>query len=93
MRPQARKAKVDGFPVPAADRTHVPVATKDFLSVLDLTHEELERVLNLAAELKLDRQEGRSLERRQGVARPGAEELQHRDRDLASTDQCFEREA
>ena len=58
MRPQARKAKADGFPVPASDRTHVPVATKDFLSVLDLTHGELERVLDLAAELKLDRQEG-----------------------------------
>ena len=60
MRPQARNAKVDGFPVSAADRAHVPVATKDFLSVLDLTHEELERVLDLAVELKLDRREGRS---------------------------------
>ncbi len=60
MRPQARKAKADGFPVPASDRTHVPVGTKDFLSVLDLTHDELERVLDLAAELKLDRQEGRA---------------------------------
>ena len=59
MSSQARKAKADGFPVPAADRTHVPVATKDFLSVLDLTHDELERVLALAAELKRDRAEGR----------------------------------
>ena len=59
MSSQARKAKADGFPVPAADRTHVPVATKDFLSVLDLTHEELERVLALATELKRDRAEGR----------------------------------
>ena len=60
MTPQARKTKADGFPVPAADRTHVPVATKDFLSVLDLTHDELERVLDLAAELKRDRAEGRT---------------------------------
>src|SRR6185503_15823578 len=59
MSPQARKAKADAFPVPAAERTHVPVAAKDFLSILDLTHEELERVLALAAELKLDRREGR----------------------------------
>jgi ornithine carbamoyltransferase len=60
MRPQARKAKADGFPVPAADRTHVPLATKDFLSVLDLSHEELDRVLDLAVELKRDRAEGRT---------------------------------
>ena len=59
MRPQARKAKADGFPVPAADRTHVPVETKDFLSVLDLTHDELDRILDLAAEMKRDRTEGR----------------------------------
>ena len=60
MRPQARKAKADGFPVPAADRTHVPIETKDFLSVLDLTHDELDRILDLAAELKRDRTEGRT---------------------------------
>ena len=59
MRPQARKAKAEGFPVPAADRTHVPIETKDFLSVLDLTHDELDRILDLAAELKRDRTEGR----------------------------------
>jgi ornithine carbamoyltransferase len=34
------------------------VATKDFLSVLDVTHEELERVLDLAAELKQERTAG-----------------------------------
>ena len=36
----------------------MPVKTKDFLSVLDLSHEELERVLDLAAELKQDRADG-----------------------------------
>ena len=60
MRPQAPKKRAGTFPVPAADRTHVPVAAKDFLSVLDLTHEELERVLDLAAELKDDRAAGRA---------------------------------
>jgi ornithine carbamoyltransferase len=60
MSSQARKSKTDAFPVPAAERTHVPVATKDFLSILNLTHEELDRVLALATELKLDRREGRS---------------------------------
>jgi ornithine carbamoyltransferase len=60
MSPQARKAKADSFPVRAADRTRVPVGAKDFLSVLDLSHDELERVLDLAAELKLDRREGRA---------------------------------
>jgi ornithine carbamoyltransferase len=59
MSPQARKANAQGFPVRASDRTHVPVGAKDFLSVLDLTHEELTRVLDLAAELKLDRAENR----------------------------------
>ena len=43
------------FHVRAAERTHVPLRTKDFLSVLDLTHDELERVLDLAAELKRER--------------------------------------
>jgi ornithine carbamoyltransferase len=51
---QARKKAAD-FPVRAADRTRVPVQAKDFLSVLDLSHDELERVLDLAAELKADR--------------------------------------
>ena len=60
MSPQARKAKASSFPVRAAERTHVPVSAKDFLSLLDLTHEELDRVLDLAAELKLDRKEGRA---------------------------------
>ena len=60
MSPQARKAKAGSFPVRASDRTHVPVAAKDFLSVLDLKHDELDRVLDLAAELKLDRKEQRA---------------------------------
>jgi ornithine carbamoyltransferase len=58
MRPQTRRKRQDAFPVPAAERTHVPVATKDFLSVLDLSHQELERVLGLAAELKQERADG-----------------------------------
>ena len=52
---QTRRARKEQFPVVASERTHVPVASKDFLSVLDLTHEELHRVLDLAAELKRDR--------------------------------------
>jgi ornithine carbamoyltransferase len=60
MRPQARKKAAEAFPVRAADRTHVPVHAKDFLSVLDLSHEELERVLDLAVELKEDRAAGRT---------------------------------
>jgi ornithine carbamoyltransferase len=59
MSPQARKKRADAFPVPAAERTHVPVATKDYLSVLDLGADELVRVLDLAAELKADRSAGR----------------------------------
>jgi ornithine carbamoyltransferase len=54
MRP-TRRARPDSFPVPAGERTHVPVASKDFLSVLDVTHDELHRLLDLAAELKRDR--------------------------------------
>ena len=60
MRTQVRKKPAESFPVRASDRTHVPVTTKDFLSVLDLSHEELERVLDLAAELKQDRASGRA---------------------------------
>jgi ornithine carbamoyltransferase len=41
--------------VPASERIHVPVTAKDFLSVLDLSHEELDRVLDLADELKAER--------------------------------------
>jgi ornithine carbamoyltransferase len=57
MRPQARKKQAE-FPVNAIERLHVPVASKDFLSILDLSHEELERVLDLAAELKVERANG-----------------------------------
>jgi ornithine carbamoyltransferase len=57
MRPQARKKAAD-FPVNAVERLHVPLKSKDFLSVLDLSHEELERVLDLAVELKQERANG-----------------------------------
>jgi ornithine carbamoyltransferase len=53
-----RKRQAAKFPVPAAERIHVPVATKDFLSVLDLSHDELDRVLALADELKAERGTG-----------------------------------
>jgi ornithine carbamoyltransferase len=59
MSPQLRKKRAESFPVRAADRTHVPVTAKDFLSVLDFTHEELARVIDLAAEMKEDRAAGR----------------------------------
>jgi ornithine carbamoyltransferase len=59
MRPQARKKRTESFPVAAAERTRVPVRAKDFLSMLDFTHEEVERVLDLAAEMKDDRAAGR----------------------------------
>ena len=59
MRPQVRKKRAESFPVAAAERTRVPVRAKDFLSVLDFTPEEVERVLDLAAELKDDRAAGR----------------------------------
>jgi ornithine carbamoyltransferase len=36
-----------------------PIASKDFLSVLDLTHAELGNVLDLAAQMKRDRASGR----------------------------------
>jgi ornithine carbamoyltransferase len=52
---QARKKAAESFPVRIADRTRVPVGAKDFLSVLDLSHDELIRVLDLAAELKAAR--------------------------------------
>ena len=57
MRPQARKKQAE-FPVSAIERLHVPLKAKDFLSILDLSHEELERVLDLAAELKQERAGG-----------------------------------
>jgi ornithine carbamoyltransferase len=58
MSPQARKKTAESFPVRASDRTRVPVNAKDFLSVLDLSHDELVRVLDLAAELKQERAQG-----------------------------------
>ena len=41
--------------------------TKDFLSVLDLNHDELDQVMDLAAAFKQDRTAGRT-----GGAEPGA---------------------
>ena len=58
MRPQARKRQSANFPVAASDRIRVPVAAKDFLSVLNLSHDELDRVLTLAEELKAERAAG-----------------------------------
>jgi ornithine carbamoyltransferase len=42
-------------PLHAVEQRYAPVGTKDFLSVLDLSHAELLRVLDLSAELKRDR--------------------------------------
>jgi ornithine carbamoyltransferase len=57
MSPQARKKQAE-FPVSAIERLHVPLKAKDFLSILDLSHEELERVLDLSTELKQERANG-----------------------------------
>jgi ornithine carbamoyltransferase len=62
MRPQQLRAKAPvaiARPRPA-DRQWQPVAAKDFLSVLDLSAPELERVLDLAAALKRERAAGRA---------------------------------
>ena len=57
MRPHGKKAASE-FPVSASERLHVPLKRKDFLSILDLSHDELERVLLLAVELKQERANG-----------------------------------
>lgn len=57
MSHQAGKRSAE-FPVYATERLHVPLKTKDFLSILDLSHDELERVLDLASALKQERQSG-----------------------------------
>jgi len=57
MSPQVRKKQAE-FPVNAIERLHVPLRAKDFLSILDLSHDELDRVLDLAAELKQERVNG-----------------------------------
>lgn len=62
MSPSARH-KADVVAMRPAERSRTPLATKDFLSVLDLTPVELERVLALSAELKTARAEGPSIER------------------------------
>ena len=57
MSHQAGKKSAE-FPVSATERLHVPLKSKDFLSILDLSHEELERVLDLASALKDERRNG-----------------------------------
>ena len=57
MKPQKASGVVSWRPRSGSVR---PIAAKDFLSVLDLTHAELARVLELAAEMKSDRAAGRA---------------------------------
>ena len=58
----SRAAKTPGVAKLELARKKPPrrVATKDFLSILDLSHDELESVLELAAEMKRERAAGRS---------------------------------
>jgi ornithine carbamoyltransferase len=61
MKPQLRaRAPISLARPKPADRPSPPIAVKDFLSVLDLTGDELERVLDLAAAMKRDRAAGRT---------------------------------
>jgi ornithine carbamoyltransferase len=55
----ARAAKPSGV-VSLTDWKRQPIRSKDFLSVLDLMPEELDRLLNLAAAMKRDRAAGRT---------------------------------
>src|SRR5215510_5537284 len=56
MSPQPRAARV-----PRIDRPTAPsMRAKDFLSVLDLDHAELDALLDLAASMKRDRAAGRT---------------------------------
>ena len=57
MKPQKASGVVSWRPRSGSAR---PIAAKDFLSVLDLTHAELARVLELAGEMKRDRVAGRA---------------------------------
>jgi ornithine carbamoyltransferase len=63
MKPQNASGVVSWRPRTGSVR---PIASKDFLSVLDLTHAELARVLELAASMKRDR----------AAARPGVRPLE-----------------
>ena len=56
----SRTAKTSGVvSIRKADWKRHPISSKDFLSILDLSPEELERVLELAAVLKAERAAGR----------------------------------
>ena len=57
MKPQKASGVVSWRPRSGSVR---PIASKDFLSILDLTHAELARVLELAAAMKRDRAAGRA---------------------------------
>jgi ornithine carbamoyltransferase len=57
MKPQKASGVVSWRPKSGA---RPPIASKDFLSVLDLTHAELSSVLDLAAQMKRDRAAGRA---------------------------------
>ena len=54
----ARAVKTSGV-VSLTEWKRQPIAGKDFLSILDLSHDELERLLDLAATMKRDRAAGR----------------------------------
>ena len=62
--PGLQSAKVSALPVTKVERISArgigrAMRAKDFLSVLDLSHEELDDTLALAAQLKADRKAGR----------------------------------
>ncbi len=56
----ARAVKTQGV-VSLIDWKRQPVAAKDFLSILDVSHDELDRLLDLATAMKRDRATGRDL--------------------------------
>ena len=58
MRPLGSSSNLVSLVAASAPRPQVP--PRHFLSILDLSHEELERVLTLAASMKRDRAEGKS---------------------------------
>ena len=49
---QAPQKSKEVIPIRRTERSHRSLSSKDFLSVLDLRHTELESVLALAAEMK-----------------------------------------
>jgi ornithine carbamoyltransferase len=60
--PASQKSK-DVIPLRRGLRARTPLATKDFLSVLDLSHDELDGVLTLAADMKRRRASGQAGDR------------------------------